>query len=683
MIPDPRELKKYPHLLDAERFAELEAASVKEALRSEGTRSLPVYSLDYSNVMERYMNQMASAYSFNFPIKTAAGGMRGAGAILKDSVAHMRKVDSDFGRAAILEDTLIPMAAGTTTFERSLSRWNWAETKQRIYGWTEPGGVLHDLLGEKSGFRKWIRDGILQDKGPWGMVSPSGGLAGWLYTSTLGGNFSSTLMNSLQTILTTAPLIGTHTLKGMEQVLKKGEKYLSSRMTKGLGHNEAFAGAFKDFWESGLAESPGVREILGQGLDDAFKAATRTPSKPFWPRLQQGLMAMFQTAETTNRLVAFEGGLSWARSGGMVADEALDVAKWVVRETQFPSGVMGSPMGLSQMRKTGLGRLMSMFLQFPMRTLSFAASTGTAVGSGDQAGFLGRNWGTLGRMLMLSGSAYHLGRAAGLDLSHGLMFGALPEPREGAPGYPFPVPPALSMMGAVLMDTMGGGFDQTRYAAPLLAPAGVAASRLVGFGSEETAKLLGRKYVDYDAPSPDGTFALFSAAGEGPPTLVGHVTPPQMIAMGLGIKTTGPSAQEGEVMGWLIQNRDRIREYKQSYLQAFSRNDPGSMSQVDQQFRSAYPQIQGGLSTLVKKSDLQALQLRRTVPRLERVLDTVPAELRPVLVQGLMASAMGQGQQFLGMDPQLLNIGTSRSRAPFRALNLPAGQQPDFSALGQ
>lgn len=666
MMPHLDDIKQFEGtgLLDDVAYKEMQQVVLSSA-KDPAKHILP-YSLEYAGSMQDYMHRMAATYAFN---------VRGAGRILNEGVDYLKKGQPGQQRiASVLEDTLIPLAAGKPDFQRAVRSQYWAGMQMRLQD-SLKNGVLGQVVPKD--LKKWMSDRLAPGGGPFVAGSLEGGLTDLMYSSTLGGNISSVLMNSMQTLITTVPFLGKHALDGIQRTLSKAPEYFKARVA-GVPHFEAVQRAFPEFAEMGLG---GMSKIVEGGLDqmqNAYRAATAGPLRRGFDKTNAFLMSLFEKAETMNQLVAFEGTMAKAASEGIRGTEALLAARRTVMLTQFPGGAVNAPIWVSKMKGHAGGRLAMMFSQFALRYPEFLISTATAAGSGVQAAG-GRNWGTIGRAMLISGLAYEGGKAMGVDLSRGLMFGALPEPREDSPFYPWPmVSPALSIAGNLARDVLSGEFpEKSKYSLPLLVPGGVAGARAVGlvkYGAG-AAEALGRKWIDYDSPGPGGTYPMYSEARSGATTLVGYSTLPQIMAQGLGLPVNTVSKQEPGAMEWLMKNRDRIREAKRQYLEAVNVNDQQEANSIDQQFQAAYPEVQGGLRALVQPRDMEAMQLRKDVSRMERVMDTLPREVRPIFAAALQASMLGGGSDWLGIPPGMLGTGTVKSReaarpGAFRSNNL-------------
>jgi len=611
--------------------------------------------------MSNYFHQTSVVYGMN---------KNGAGRILKTARDELEAA-GDHMRSGMLENEVIPVVAGRPTFQQAVKGSWQAAVQRRVREYAEAPWVAK-ALGPKN--HKWLTENLDKSNGPFSLSKLDSSLTSFMYHGALGGNAGSIVMQAMQTLITTVPVLGTYAATGLGRVVKKVPKYMDKRF-KGLDHYDALTATFPDFVESGLGHADKMAQEVSDALAVSFDLAAKSPRTASgmakgWNKAKQGLMFFFEKFENINQLSAFEGAMAKGMKEGLSREAAMPLARRVVMETQFPSAPGNVPMWMSNLKQMPFGKSLSMFSQFTWRFAEFAGSTATALGSSEKAGLFGKNWGTLGRMAVTSGLAYEFGKSVlGTDLSQGLATGAFPSPRKDAPFSPIPwVPPILNVPGTLAQDIMAGTLgtlDKTRYSLPVLVPGGVAAARAISYASPTLAKKLGRKYIDYNQPSPDGSYAVYSGAKPETPTLVGHMTAPAIIASALGFPGRGEAGREPEALNWLMKNRERISQYKKGYLNAMLANDYGKAHTINEDFTRAYPG-HGGINSLLKKQDIQAMQLRRQVTRMERVLNTLPKDMRQDFAFMIQSAVLNSGSNFLGIDPALLQHGTIRSRNPFR-----------------
>ncbi len=604
------------------------------------------YSLALIPTMERYANGLARAWAWSVhPNKYG-------GKITQQLAKSGSAGPSGWVKAEMLRNTYIPWALGQQTFKQGVKSTEWTAFRKWSLDKLE-SPMLKGVVPED--LRAKLSDMIVSSRVMRSPMAAGGGMAGWFYLGALGLNPGSSVLNLMQTILTTAPSIGMkYTMEGMQSTMKKGSKYMRLRAA-GNHADEAFAKAYPEFFESGLTPSPVLEQMLHGTVEDAWRVAVKMPGGV--DKVKTGMMAMFSTSEKFVRLTAFEGAHKKALADGMRGEFALNAAREIVERTQFLPGVTGTPYGFIDMNP-----LLRQFLTFSSKTGNFMFGPATTWGSTEKVGALGRNWGTLGRVMAYSGATYEVGKNfLDTDLSRGLMFGALPQPTDRGPWAPAPFsPPALSLAGAAAMDLAKGEWDTLPYALPVAVPGGVAASKVVGMFSEGMAKTLGREYADYENRTPDGRIPVYSSTG----SLKGYFGQGQMMARAAGLSGFGRFKDESEMMKYLVKQRDQIRDYRRRYVESMLNNDSRGMAKLQAEFKQRYPEI-GQIS--LKKSDVRAAQLRRDVSRLERVLSTMPKDSREMF-SAVVGTALGsEAEGLLGVDPALLGTGSIAQRHPQRA----------------
>jgi hypothetical protein len=663
LVPDPGDLARFPELVNTDNVKRLGAyleglgegdkIYIGQGLSRRAVN--PTYRMGFNNIYETYVNSLSTTYGWT---------LDGSGKKLSAGVKRLA-AEGDH-RASILQGTYIPIARGRLSYNQVLGAQQWANTKLRALEMME-SPALKPLIDKMPSVRDWMSTALKGDKGPFSLMNVSGGVAGWLYLSTLGLNAGSASLNLLQNFLTTIPTLGVEaTAQGMGRVFKNSKKYFNLR-GKGLVHEDAMAKAWPDFGASGLVQSP----ITDEAVHSVFKyswdeGALKVPGRftKTYDQVKRGMMSMFTASESFNRLVAFEGAMWKGAKEGLAGAELQGLSRNVVAMTQFLSGPETTPAFL-----VDKSPLLRQYLMFPTKMLEFVTDTATSLGSGAAeaggAGFLGRNWGTLGRAAMGTGLLYEGARAFDMDLSDGLLTGTLPVPRETNPFFPFPfVPPAVGMAGSVASALITGDVDQLRYVAPTLFPGGLAGSRALGFvpglNSPRVAQALGRYYADYENTTPDGRIATYSRHGN----LTGFETPGQIALKGLGIVGGGGEIKsEADGAQFMIKNRDRIRNYTREYLESLFRNGISKARAIGEEFKKAYGT---DIGNIISKASIKAVHLRRQVTRMEKLLATLPPELRPQFAAIIQQVILSQGSMFLGVDPKLLGQGTPKQLEPYR-----------------
>lgn len=705
-LPALDHLKKVEEFLNPEAYAKLRSIHQKQAgaISTAATRNVRIeklgvteYSLDLLDTTEKYIHQTSSMYAWT---------LKGGGQKLMDELILLDRA-GDKARASMLRDTYIPLLLGQNTFNQANNMQTWSSS---ILKW-------HDKMNEpwaKKLVPKSLRDGIqnmlLDTRGNPSLGPMSRASSGWIYLGALALNPAAAARNLFQLSLTTAPSIGAKwTAVGLERSVKKAAKYFKFR-ANGMEHAQAFKKAAPAYHRSGIGASPQVEEALGQGLARAWEQGATHAAIPGGKtkidKAKSAMMAMFSGSEQTVRMVTFEGALAQGMSEGAKAakkigaklrpgqllDEASRYARKTVQETQFLSGPLNTPKWMADKNP-----LIRQFTQFSLRYFEFLSHTALRKGAGHKVdiGAFGRfadsipglghvfrglekrgyNPGTAARAVLWSEMLGRAGyEALGLDMDESLMSGAAPWPRGYGALAPLPVmPPIASIALAPVLDLAKGEFKETPRILPLLMPGGVAAARaLAGItafpgmeAGQSVARFLQKPYADYSGRTPDGRTPLYTAKGN----LIGYATPADLFFKATGLAEKGVNLpNEQALYRMLLGNRDRIREYRSDYIKQVANGNMQAAAKIDKEFQKAIPNV-GALKDWVSEDDFKRERKRREITRMEKMLDTLPPQVRPMYAAILQQALLqGAGPEFLGFDdPQALTKGdTARSRERFR-----------------
>lgn len=613
------------------------------------------YSLKLMNTFNSYSQSMGSTFGWT----VMGGGEKLQGHVRTLKALGGTKVEGAPQakmRAEMLENTYIPLALGRGTFKNALKSQAWEQNMYKMAAWVRTPKV-RGVLGED--LAKTMHGHLTNARSAFSYVNLSQKAAGYFYLSTLGLNPASALKNVLQLVLTTGPTLGYKTTAmGLSAAMKKSHKYFAARFgTQKLSHEQAIRYAYPDFGKSGAAAAPITDEVMENSLRNIAGIQSLAPGKlvSTQKKISSAMMSLFTATETTNRLATWEGALIHARRAKMTGKMATDFATKVVAETQFLTGPQNTPYLLA-----GINPMIRQLGQFPLRFLEFATHTAWNLGAAE-ASVLGKNPGTFARMIAGSIIALEAGREVGVDAGDALLGGALPsfqKAREGSPFGGFPiVPPAVQLAGGMAMGAATQDFSALVRGAPLMVPGGIAAMRVAGIMPADVvgetvsetgvqlSRFVGRGYADYQNPSPDGRIPVYTPQR----TLKGFYTRWEILAQGLGIRQ-GDKVREEDLMRTIIKGREQIQESRKDYLDARLRNDATDANSVAERF-----QLQFGFPLPVTEQDIEGMQLRRRVSRLERLVRTLPpGPARDQYVQ-LIASSLGSsGPALLGIDPALL-----------------------------
>lgn len=604
------------------------------------------YKLDVIDAVERYTNAAAGDYGWY-------------------TAGHGKAIDTAMSAPGVFEtaphleeyfsDGIIPHIRGDNTFPQMQRILNDATRKMKLTNWIGQHPMVRSTLGNK---HTDTLVGWLNKPSSLSTASIGGQVANWFHLSTLGMNLSATSANAMQTLLTTVPQVGVQGVwrglmgYGAEKgLLRRANDYFGF-IAKGAQHPDAFRRAFPEFVEEMGEWSKTTERLLSgdvarAGYDKVFKA------KGVWDKVKGAMMLPFSTTEAGNQLLAFYSGRNQhlfanaTKAGaGVLSREANKVGGTLAQLTQFAGGPLGIPRSIMNMNP-----MWRQYMHFPMRYLAFLHGS---LRSGVDPSKL--DWGVIGRSLAGGTAAYIAARnMLGVDISRGLMVGALPMPGyDRGVFYPFPfVPPAASMLGEAGRSLLTGDPEGLKYSASTLVPGGVAIRRAY--------KSWSPKFADYQNPNEDGTIPLYNDDH----SLIGSMTPMQLSMRAIGLKPMNVSAEVGAAK-WLMTQRDRIRDYRRKYTEALLDNEPVQAEKVNAEFQKVYPEL-GPLQ--LKKSDIRAIRDRRQMSRIQRITKGVSRGYKPLFEQVLAEAGLSQ------MTQQIEQPGIS---GLYEKLGAGAQQQHEF-----
>jgi len=695
MLPDPVALKELgapkpvidavTYGLDRSRATYLAGGEVAGTAATAVDRmGRPIYySLNWAQALTQHTNDMARAIAFSVPpdktrlgaryvmdkaegklVRTATGGTPSLGERLRGAINRIAQ--DDVAAAADLENTVIPQVLGGLSVSQSAQAMRWMSTKRAALQILDKPAMKKALGGYHQKFHDWIK------YDPGSSLSGLGATtSGWLYTSTLGApNPVPAALNLLQPLSTIGPLGYDYLFQGYGKAASQMLKYAKLR-SKGVPSHRAIEKAMPNFSKVHLELDPTSSEYIRDALDSVVEKAFNFGRVRHWSReVQSKLLSVFTHSEMFNRLASFEAatakglrelpGNKWYdvakdamvqlpknRSSKAVQKAAHEFATEMTYMTQFGGGPLQRPMGTLNWWSP-----FAQFTTFPLRMASLVA------------GPMLRHPGYGGRAMLGAGAVYETARRSfDTDVSRGLIFGGLPEPS----GYgPFPVlpivPPALQLLGAPVLSAVTGESEHVRRTLPLLVPGGVGLARALpktpGVG-QAVGEAIERPYADWEHRLPDGSIPLYTSQGQ----LKGYYSETQLMASALGIGDV-QGQQERELARYLLGQRDNVRAMKREYMEALEQNDANSAIRVQERYERMYPG-HGGIP--VKDSDIRSLHLREDVMRIERIMDTMPPELRDQYQQLVSVVFGAQYAEFAGMSGVESMTGDTISwRDPYR-----------------
>jgi len=494
-----------------------------------------------------------------------------------------------------------------------------------------PKNLRLKLIGVFSGEQGYIDDRTIGGK-----------IASLLYGSALGLNMSPVSKNLFQPFIITLNVVGPEPMRrGLIRVsggLKRAVADAVKESSK-LGWKEAWESAFKKEFADYVREFPleHISEAMAAG--DIMKESkiagsmAKDIARGAYEKVMKVFMAGFSGSEKWNRLLTFYSGQAAGLRDGLSLSGANMVGRTLNEMNNFTGGVAGIPG-----RLRGAWAPFRQFMHFPLR---FSEWMYQSLRMGPDPTSI--STGILGRTIIGSTAAYTLAKNLGVDISAGLAFSALPYPEyEQSPFYPFPlVPPAVSIGGEIVRAVATGDYKGVPgKVGAMLVPGGLASRRMW--------RTWAPKYADWKTRTPDGRVPVYNDKG----MLINSQTPFQLFMRGLGIRPSGPQAEQ-DLVRYLLSQRDEIRQRRRDYLEALMDNDLEKARKVNESFEKKYP----GLGPIkVKKSDIRAVRNRKTISRLDRILKGFPKEYRPLFQAMIEQSQLTELAQTINQSPDSLEM---------------------------
>lgn len=605
-----------------------EITSQGERLVADGERDLFVtglaehmpkqYSLRLQPVLEHYYHSVGNTFAWS---------IRGNGPKMLGELQRAKllgKVSAPAAwRARVLENTVIPSALGKVTPQQSLNAQLWDHRWGQLIGMLDSPKV-RGVVGDK--FADTMRDMYGSSMGAFSLRGFSHRVASYFYLSTLGINPSAAFKNTFQQVLTTAPLVGAkNAAAGQLEVLQRMPRYFKARLSQQLSHAAALKKVFPEFVETGLSESPLVDEALGRAMNSAFYTQRTAPiGVSIAERAKRASMALFKASETNVRMSGFYAGMRHAEASGLKGAAVIKHAHQVAVRTQFIPGLTDTPIAMLPAGKLA-NPLIRQLAIFPTKFTEFTLE-------GIRRAVENRDFSQISRQVLFSWATAEVGQTLGVNLKDALIGGALPTftnvDDKGSVLAPLPiVPPAATVVGSFLSAAGSGDWEQFTRQMPLLVPGGISAARAIGLvpGLNEgvgqpAARWLGRKYADYAGRDPlTGRIPVYTGRGN----LVGYYKPWEFVRHAMGIRG-GEIDQEAELANRLRLDGDRIKDTRKRYLDALFANDPVGASRIEAEHQRRF-----GKPISLTANQLEQMQVRRKMTRIEKQLASLPREVRP------------------------------------------------------
>lgn len=569
-------------------------------------------------VMQHYINSMAPTFGWH---------LTGHG----EKLQAIAETGRPWFKQMFMDD-LGPMLKGFKNFKEYARSVTFKDTAEKFREWLItapvakkllPADVHANMVRTFSGARGGITESTI-----------GGQIASLLYTSALGLNISPVSKNLMQNWITTLNVVGpVNMARGLKRVGRDLPKLPG--LAKKLGSvDKAIEKLFPEYYHFFGGEE--IAKAMAKG-DIAYEGRLMgQTATSLFTRGKQVIMAPFAGSEKFNRLLSFYAGYQGGITSGLTPftakamGQAAEFGALLTQYTQFPGGVAGIPQVFR-----GVWTPFRQFGHFPLRFVEFLYG---GLRMGPTGGF---TTGVLGRGLAGSAGIYTIARnLLKMDISGGLMFGALPGPvYEGSAFYPSPyVPPILGMAGDVVKALHTGEYGRLGSSLALGVPAGLATRR--------AWRTWHPKYADYTSRTPEGRIPVYNDKG----MLISTQSPMELTMRGLGLHPTGPES-EREATKYLLTQREKIRSYRRSYIQAIGQNDLERAEKIQQEFQKKYPEL-GALQ--IKKSDIQAEQKRKETTRMHRILKGFPKAYQPLFQSMIEHQTLTNLAQGIDMNPERL-----------------------------
>ncbi len=589
-------------------------------------------------------------------------------------------------RQGVYQDVVLPYIFGTYDPGRNTRMWiahhsqHMAETLAN-----GPMGKLFEKLGG-GGMMQRLREFSTQNPEHVAatMARANSRTAGYLYGTTLGWNMSSVMLQFLQPYVGLAGQVGLletmrAQVKASREVGNYVKGYWGKRSQLGRAPNAA---EIRDL-KTEHFEFPEETGLFGHVLEDLEQYATshyshKSSRAKRW--FEEYPLEAFGKAEWINRLTTFHAmkdlyvkrGLIRAGTDGRVDKASRGFAALrsdaheMMVNTQFPGGPLNTPEVL---RRVPL--LARQFMTFGFRSLTAPFRMGPRINEGIRYFKTGHQvpgghhaWAIADplRLMGVSAALWEVGSALGVDPTYGLfgstttsLFQGAEDPlTKGVRTLPIQLPPAASALNVPLgmLQWFGGGdASLLRENIGRLIPGGIALQRLLGVAPNMPAVLGGglqKSYADYQHPNSAGHVPVYKWDG----SLLRFEKPTSLILSGLGVDLNAHKKGQ-EIDEYLVKNREEIVQYQQRALMALAGNDIPKAQGVAAEFQKRFQ-----IPLTLSRQQVNAYMKQRTVGRTERILDILPATVRPQYQQLLKQRADNYGIT----EEALTGAGTASAR---------------------
>lgn len=606
--------------------------------------------------------------------------------------------------ARLLQEVAIPQVLGMRlddhNFTKSLIMQTQAMGKRMANS-----KFAKDLIKEEPGFKDLFDQmRYYADRPATELVDPIvNRTAGYLYSSHLGLNMASVILNLQQPFLHLSTVVGVgDSVRGMANAYREMARYAKRRaeIPRLISSDE------RDRLLRETLEFPDEVGLTGDVVSDLDKMmeTSRLSSGKLDPQflMVEGPMKLFEKAEWINRMTTVHAlkhnyirrGLASLDAGGnfRAIDETTDAmfrndARKAVVQFQFGADVLGTPAmfvpGASKILGTPsilTSPLMRQFQSFGLRSLTSLFYGGANINQG-MRGIRGTNMQVPYyvadplRMVGISALLYEGFKGTiGADVSRAGAIDSLTafiDPERALAGeVPFVIPPVIGISGDLIRGVVGADAELIGNAMARSIPGGIALQRALQVAPDANQNFLTslaapaqKFYADYDSPTPDGMVPVYKSDG----SLVDYQQPTSLILRALGVNLSLPQYSR-DIDGYMVKQRAKMNDYRRKWIEAAIRDsDVAEAERINEQFLREY-----GFRLPVTKDQVKAFIKGAETPRSLRMMDRLPPEMRSYFQQ-----EMARDPERLGTEATALELPTTSSRRESFPSETPVSLSPE------
>jgi hypothetical protein len=279
------------------------------------------------------------------------------------------------------------------------------------------------------------------------------------------------------------------------------------------------------------------------------------------------------------------------------------------------------------------------------------------------------------RILGMGAVTYEIGKnMLNLDLSSGLGGAALTQlPGQVVAAGVLPMPPVVDIPLKLIGSLADQDREQFRQAAFRLVPGGLAIQKALGslpaLPGGGNFGIIQSQYADWGNRNEQGMVPVYDSNG----MLQSFDSPLSLVMRGIGADFKKHQSPQ-EATRFLLANRAQMVDLRRKYKDAVLGNNMTTANAIEAEYRKRY-----GVPMTVKEGEWdRAISMRETSVS-ERMLDTMPSEVRGMYQQSLAGPAFAER---MGLPPGSLAEGeTASQRESVRRFNVDigalAGQNPE------